>query len=381
MKKNIGCLVILGLLLFCLSVWQVLQEDRLFSPQENRMLEQKPSFTWEALFAGTYTTKYETYLTDQFPERDRWIRMKTALQKRTGKKDENGVFFLADQTLIEQHLAQEIDEEKAARKIRRLQAEVTDLSKKVTGDVYVMLVPTADTIWKEKLPRFAVVFDQLAFLENVREALSHTEAVYVDAAQNLAAHKTEKIYYGTDHHWTTLGAFYGYEAWAREWASRQHRKGANPAWEMRTPQSYERTVVSDTFYGTLQAKVNLKLPYDTIEQFRLPGQGEAEVRFVSEERKSDSLYFPQRLETKDQYAYFLDGNYPLLEIEGFGNPQETLLVIKDSYANCMAPFLLEHYGKIILADPRYYRADIAELTEQYPITDVFYLFDVIHFIG
>lgn len=370
MKQNSVWIALFGLLTVFFIGAQLLAEDRYYSEQENRLLQQKPEFLTQDVLDGTWEEAYESYLSDQFPWRNFWIRLKVETQKLLGQKDSNGVYFASDQTLIERHVDSEELRDKGARKLDLLTDQAAAFREQIPGEVYVMLVPTADTVWKEKLPVFAEDFDQTAYGNEAAGRLREIGCITVDAAGSLSAHKEEKIYYGTDHHWTTLGAFYGWQAFAEE-------KGlAAPSLE-----EYERIAVSDSFYGTLQAKVNLDVQPDVIEQFRRKGQPDAGVRFVYEEQSAGSLYFPEKLNTKDQYAYFLNGNVPLAEIEGFGAPEESILIIKDSYANCFVPFLLEHYGKIYLADPRYYRSGYEDLAGKYGVRDVLYLFDVIHFIN
>lgn len=69
-----------------MPVADILTKDRLFSPNENRLLAQKPEFTSEGLLDKTYMDDYESYITDQFPARDAWVTLKTkselALQKK-----------------------------------------------------------------------------------------------------------------------------------------------------------------------------------------------------------------------------------------------------------------------------------------------------------
>lgn len=367
--KNKLLIAVFCLITVFFIIAETVSEDRLFSEQENRLLAEKPDFSAEALLAGSFTKDYEDYITDQFPWRDAWIRIKNKTQKMLGKKDSNGVYFISDGTLIEKHRPSDVNEEKAKKKLDRIRTQAAELKMHIPGEVYMMFVPTAGTIWKEKLPRFAEEFDQMEFLKKAENVLEGADAQFVDTAEKLRAHKEEKIYYGTDHHWTSLGAFYGYQALAEE-------KG----WEQKSPDDYERSVVSENFYGSLQAKVNLEPEYDSIEMFHLQGQPESEISFVYEEKKAESIYFPEKLKTKDKYAYFLNGNFPLVEIEGFGEDESSILIIKDSYANCFVPFLLEHYERIYMADPRYYRSGYTELAEKYGVKDVLYLFNMAYFM-
>ena len=61
------------------------------------------------------------------------------------------------------------------------------------------LIPSAAEVWKDKLPAGAQSWDQTALLAQSD----------VDFNAALSAHADKPIFYRTDHHWTTLGAFYG----------------------------------------------------------------------------------------------------------------------------------------------------------------------------
>lgn len=369
MKKSmiLPLLMAAAIGIFCLIDFAV--PDRIFSEQENRKLAQKPSFSLETLLDGTFAKAYEAWVTDQVPGRDLFISVKTAVQKLSGQKEANGVYFAEENTLIERHAPESVDLDKAKAKAERMLAQAQQLQESVTGQVGLMLVPAADGVQTERLPAFSVDFDQLSWIADVEKRAKDVGMTVVDVDSALLSHAEEEIYYGSDHHWTTLGAFYGYQALAESFGLAEVSLA-----------DYERTEVLDTFWGTLQSKVNLPVKRDVIEIFSRAGEGEHPTVFVYENRESSSCYFPERLKTKDAYAYFLDGNYPLLEVEGDGPKERTIFLIKDSYANCFVPFLTRDYGKIWVLDRRYYRGDVAELVAQHGPVDVLYLYQVYQFM-
>lgn len=343
--------------------------DRSFSSRENRMLSQKPLLSVKSLADGSFMEQYEDYVTDQFPGRDAFISIKTQVQKSLGKKDVNGVYFAPDNTLVERHAPESVDEERAGRRAARMAQQAAQIKNMIPGRVAVMLVPSASAVQKQRLPDFAVEFDQYLWIKGVEKSMREAGASVVEAFDALDAHGEEQVYYGTDHHWTSLGAFYGYQAFAE----------AFDLGEV-SPEDYDRRVVKDDFLGTLEAKVNLPVRPDEIEIFIRKGEAEHPVRFVYEEKQADSCYFYDRLQTKDAYAFFMDGNYPVTELAGEGAPDRSIMLIKDSFANCFAPFLTRDYGTVWLVDPRYYRGDVTALVEEYEPTDVLYLFNVFQFM-
>lgn len=383
MRKKICAaitLLILGGTILFLAVADILTPDKKFSSYENRMLAAKPKFSFEALFKGSYTGDYETYVTDQFVGRNRWIAIKTGTDVALGKKEINGVYLAKDGSLIEKHAEEDISAETEEAKLALLEK----LAKEYEGRVQVMLVPTADNILTEKLPAHAEYYDQLAFIDKVTERLS--DDIVINVADALKAHKDEYIYYKTDHHWTTLGAYYGYLAWAEKMGV--------------TPVSYDVEQVAEEFLGTLHSKTNLPVASDTIKAYRPTGA--VRVSYDFGQRETDSLYEAKHLDTKNKYGYFLDDNHPFIEIQtGTTNPKaqgKKLFVIKDSYANCFVPFLTEHYETIYVLDLRFYNAPLFDLIDLYetPILDgaagegteadesadmdILVLYNVIHFM-
>ena len=379
MKKNskipaIITLLLLGGILVGLTILDMMTPDRKFSSHENRILASRPTFSFEALFNGSYTADYETYVTDQFVYRDGWITWKTATDVALGKTEVGGVYLATDKTLIEQHLPEEIDGTDV-EKCLTLLVKLEEWQEETGGSFRVMLVPTADNILTDKLPAYAAYYDQQAFQNQVLSLLNDNNVINITDA--LLEHKAEKIYYGTDHHWTTLGAYYGYLAWA-------------DSMDM-TGVSYNVERVSESFLGTLHSAVGLSVTPDVIEAYQpesLKEDGKGmQVYYDFAEKPVESIYAPSHLETKNQYAYFLDDNHPFIRIEtGTADPSavgRSIFVIKDSYANCMIPFLTEHYETVYVLDLRYYNAGLFSLLEdcsKEKEMDILVLYNVIHFI-
>ncbi len=379
-KEAMIRLIILGGLLLGLAIADICTPDRLFSAYENRVLASKPEFSVKTLLNGSYTEEYETYVTDQFVGRDNWIFIKTITDLTLGKKEVNGVYLAQDGTLIEKHAPKDIDGELVEKRLLLLKKlsdwwenKSTASLSDTNGTLRIMLVPTADNIYPEKLPDNAPYFAQAEFMEKVSATINDNYVISV--TNTLNSHKKEYIYYGTDHHWTTLGAYYAYLEWAEEMDM--------------TPVSYNTETVSEDFFGTLHSKTNLLVKPDTIEAyiFRPEQNADIKVYYDFSEEYKNSLYEEKHLETKNQYGYFLDDNHSFIRIER-ENPSpeaegKSLFVMKDSYANCLIPFLTEHYETIYMLDLRYYKGSLFSMLETYDTEgnmDILVLYNVIHFI-
>ena len=350
---------------FCLflagfGLAHLLLPDRDFSPVENRSLEGLPAFSWSALAEGSYTADLEKYLADQFPLRDGWMGLKNRMEYLLGRREFHGVYLCGDTLINKVEEAGRADQNLDC--LRRL-AEMTDLP------VYTALIPTAAEIWRSKLPRGAESFDQRAYLERAR-ALPGLH--WVDVGGALADHAGEPIFYRTDHHWTTLGAYYGYAALMEALGRGEEALGQ---------ETFERLTVphSDAFQGTLYSQSGIHwLPPDSIE-FWVPDEGFEVASWRDGSPKKAALYDLAKLQTKDKYSAFLGGNQPLCVIK---NPEGTgkLLVIRDSYADSMAPFLALHFEEVHLLDPRYYRYSAAKYAEENGLDAIAVVYSVPNFI-
>lgn len=356
---------LLALLLLALTAADLVKPDRLFSETENRILAQKPEQSLENILSGRYEEDYESYATDQFVSRDRWVALKTRMDILLQKKLIKGVYLGQDGYLIEQHLPGNYDQGKVSKRLDQL----LGLTEQYPGTM-VMLVPTADNILVDKLPPHAVSFDQRELLARVREKIG--EEHVLDLFPILEEHREEQIYYRTDHHWTTLGAYYGYQQWTR--AMDYPPRNFDPQ---------DLVTVSDSFLGTLHSRLNLPMEADEIQIF--PRTVSSRVRVVYDfTREAVGYYEPSYLETKNQYGYFLDDNHGFVEIDtAYVAQGRELFLIKDSYANSLIPILAPHYEKIYVLDLRYYNGSLFSLMEQYVTgekVDVLVVYNCIHFM-
>ncbi len=354
---NIGSFSVF-ILLF--TVLRLVLPTREFSENENRYLDQRPKFSFDTLFSGKFTAEFEGYITDQFPIRDRWISLKSRTERALGKKENNGVFFGSEGTLLTR--MEEPDESSIRAGIEAVNA----LCANTDATVCLALIPGVTEIWQDRLPSNAVSADQKAIIDRI---YAGCDAVTADIYAALNAHRDEDIFYRTDHHWTTLGAYYGYRATAEA-------LGLEP-----TPlSSFRPETVSEEFYGTVFSSSGVRwVEPDRIEIF-VPDTGYEIRRYESPEGELIPLYDMSKLETKDKYAMFLGGNTPRLVLknsEGSGR----LLILRDSYSDCEIPFLLTHYGEIHVLDLRYYRQSISAYLQEHEIDTVLVNYSISNFVS
>lgn len=346
-------LLFVGALLL-ISVLDVIFSDKPFSEVENRELAQRPTLTVEGLFDLSFGKEYDEYLADQFVGRDGWITLKSLLWTATGRTENNGILYGKDGYLFEKMF--EYDEEKFERNLGYLEKFAQSCPSPLT----LVMIPNSFAVYPEKLPAGAAQVDQASVIEDVYARFSDY-AGCVDLLAPLRESDTPYLYYRTDHHWTTDGAYIGYEALCRS-------LGLTPVGRS----AFERREVPD-FYGTYYSKCKKagQQP-DTIVWYPIPDV-EMTVRAVTREGEFyttdyDTLYNEAQFAEYDKYAAFLYSNNDLTVIRnGAPSPEaagKSVCVIKDSYGNSLIPFLTQNYETVAVVDVRYFTGSLSEyLTE------------------
>lgn len=353
-----GILFFAGLLLF--MVINLIVPSRDFSPKENRVLASRPDMDFSRIASGKFEKNYETYVNDQFFLRDFWVSLKAGADRILGKTEGNGVYVGKDGYLLETFTPP------TQEQLNSLVGAMTGFaSRHPELSQYALIAPNAVNILKDKLPAFAPVPSQNPYLDAARDALEKSGVTFIDTRDTLREHRDEGIYYHTDHHWTTQGAYLAYV------------KAAEAMNLDSSLVSYDKLPVTYAFQGTLSAKSGFRSgAKDEMDVF-LPNTETlpSVVNYVEQQKKSASFYSTAQLEGRDKYAMFFGGNHPQIKISTPVGDNRTLLVLKDSYANCLVPFLTQHYRKIIMVDPRYYYGNLEELIQVENVQDVLYLYN------
>jgi len=353
--------------------------DQEFSEVENRALAQRPKLTADSfriswplrksgdVFTGEFMSDFETYTTDQFVARDAWVSGKALFEKLTGKQENNGVYFCENSTLITRFVESNIT---------RLDRNLTAVEKftGVSGvPVTFGLIPTQATVWADRLPAGAPNYDQKQVIDTAYAAAPSAKAA--DLYTPLMAHRDEPIFYRTDHHWTSLGAYYGYAA-----------LGETLGYEPLPLEQYTKTTVSTEFYGTVFSSSGVRWVEPDEMDIYVP---EAGITVASYELNPDGtmqpvareLYDESYLSKKDKYSMFLGGNQALCKITTQNTQAPKLLIIRDSYTDSLVPFLTAHFSEIHVMDLRYYKFSPAKYIRQNGIQQALVLYSVPNFVA
>ncbi|MGN0243586.1 MAG: DHHW family protein [Lachnospiraceae bacterium] len=363
MKKQsaIYCLFFAALL-FMLTGMSLFQKDKAFSGVENRVLQERPKPTKKGVRNGQFAKKYEKYLSDQFPFRQQLVSTAITWERLLGKTEINGVYFGQEDYLLTHYAESDFDKELVSENLRILKKVVRRHTKQLGAEhVRVMMVPSKSYSMADFLPAYAKQYSMEAYHAEWKEEFG---GQYVDVSQVLS--EGTGLYYKTDHHWTSAGA---YEAYAKYCES--------IGTEAMPGEQYQKEVVTTDFKGTTYAKVPAMGFGDEITLYRYEGDEQITVDKNMGEERWMGLYDPDKLEnpSDSMYDVFLGGNAPLLDMRTSIKNGRILFLAKDSFANCMIPFLTQQYERIVVADFRYLSIHMDDLLNSYPVTDVLFLYE------
>ena len=354
---------IISVVLFCAiigvcSIAFVLLPDLDFSQQENRSLAQAPDFNGKNFFSGEFAKQINLYFADQFPLRNQLVKLKSGTELAFLKAENNGVVYSKNQLAVKnfdvcktiRETIADTDyyfEESVELQLKNLNKVGSESEIPFLSVIPPRTIDIADSVFDYNRPQGDLVFDLM------QESL--TDAGYINLLDEIRPRfeKDEYVYYRTDHHWTTLGAYYAYEKIMESYGKKDL---IIPKEDFQIEQIYD-------FSGTTAAKGSFPIyEKDVLEIWHLPDDDEYEI--IADGVTLDGFYSREYLETSDKYSVFLDGTHNITQIKKKGGEnRETLLILKDSFANCLIPFLAREFD--IVAVNIHVFNDISALTEQF----------------
>ncbi len=337
--KNKLLTIIFLLLVFGITLLDLLSPDRDFSEWENRELKKMPKATFKTVFDGSFGVDYESYMTDQFALRDTLVKVKYLSDRVLLKTDAGGVYIGDDALFVKQKA---IDRTKLQKNITAMEAFAKEYPARF------LLVPSATYALRDKLPPYASVTDEKALFDELESSFENIQFINL-----VSDFDGSELYFRTDHHWTAEGALVGYNAYRKA-------IGETPL----TKDDFVVSVVSDDFLGTSVSKSGaLGITPDTLEKWERGQTLSVGVYDGFKLLKYDSIYFDEYLLKKDKYSYYLGQNESLVRIKT-GSEGGRLLVFKDSYAHIFSQLMLADYSEIVLVDLRYVREKVDVLLER-----------------
>lgn len=307
---------------------------------------------------------FENYFSDHLAGREDWVRTRNEIEMLVGKKEINGVYTLDNQLV---QAFKTYDKElvsSALSKVEKFAERHPEMQ------VSLMLAPTSQEIFSSEIPTYAGYLSEKSFIDECYKQMN--KVTTIDCLSFISGHKNDYVFYRTDHHWTSLGAYYAYCAAAKTLGYSSY--GLD---------SFNIETASSSFRGTLYSKtLNNSITPDSIDYYML-ASGEPKIKMTvnngASETVYDSLYVRSYLDVKDKYSSFTGSNAPIVTIETDVDNGKSLLLIKDSYAHSLVPFLSKHYSRITMVDLRYISTDLNNLIDLESYQQVLFMYNVLTF--
>ena len=383
MKKTSNMLtVVLFLVLIgglAIAFW--IMPDKSFSDNENRVLADFPTVSFEKVMEGELSEDFNAYFTDQFPLRDTWLTWGSLTHLALGQGEANGVLvgekgqlavrkFDAYISLTER--AEDTDYYNQDH-LRRAAQSLGQLTGKVSIPVTVLPAPrTLD-----------VAISAFDYPVELSDALNDTlQGYFAEAGVNsldlLPTFREmydngDYVYFRTDHHWTSLGAYTAYEALMTHWGM---------ADEVIPYSAFDIHQVED-FYGTTWSRAGLSfIRPDTLTYMTLPDDQDYTVRDDKNEIIMKGFVDTSFFDKKDKYGAFMSGTHRLLTVTYEGNTAEErprLLIARDSFASSLAPFLARHFD-LVMVDLSGNMTHLSEYAQTYGCDGILVVYNLENFV-
>ncbi|MDY4921404.1 MAG: DHHW family protein [Phascolarctobacterium sp.] len=347
-KKNIPLAVGFCVLLAGISLSFFVLPKQEFSANEKRVLQSAPKFSWSRLVNGRLFSDVDSYISDHFSGRDFWVGLNAYARQTCGLNAAGEVYRGKDGWLMERPLEPgEIFDENV--QALEMFAEKTELP------MTLLSIPTTGYMMDDKLPGLHDAYPDAEMLETLRNICKDGMG-WADVEDTLRDTSSGDTFYHTDHHWTSRGAYQAYQVLARMW----ELPAADAA-------EYEITT-TEGFYGTAYSKSGLWTTEPDSMELWQDMTVQTQVTVFDENRpfltEQDGMFFEEHLQEADKYPVFLDGNHARVTITTDA-PSGRLLIVRDSFAHCLAPFFARHFQQIDLIDLRYFKEQtVSGLIEQ-----------------
>lgn len=366
--KAVSCLLVLVFFSMTagLGYYGFVAKDREFSESENRVLASVPALTLNSIISGSFMKDFEAYLADQFPFRDEAISLKTLADRLIGKNEENGVYIGFENYLFDSQVNYDAAEQK-----QKLSVIDEFSSRYPDAKQLIAIAPNSSYFNSQYLPEHLELPDQYEQIKDIYASLKSENLKKVNVTGILQKEKDEAVqfYYKTDHHWTTRAAYSVFDFIGKYW-----KLDTNNV-------NYLFYPVTTEFEGTLASKSGVHDVTDTVE-ICIPAysKGSYVVNYEAQQNKKSTLFDEEKLSEKNKYEVFLGGNFDKVIISTTVDNRDCLLIVKDSYANCMIPMLTPYFSKIVVVDPRYLTENMADVMSDYDFTHILFLYNLNTFL-
>jgi len=384
----------IALLFVCLisltSLFLVLEKEEI-SISEKRTLSTFPEITWENYISGKLTKGINTYINDHFPFRSYAVRFTESFRYNLGFRLQNAQkIVVVEKPKMEENsdLAANLDSAAAKQYLDGIDEAYSGSMLILDGKVYTQNAgnPAVSpyfskmlNLYADSLQGKARVFSCVAPLSSAFIPLPEYEhyskrneetllaikanlnpgVYFADVFTEMNQHYSEYLWYGSDHHWTGLGAYYGYVAFCKA-------AGITPV-----PLTSMEKKVKSGFLGSLYELTrdqSVRDRPDLVETYIPPGIETQAVRYNPYDFK-----YPQKTRVfcnSANYSTFICGDAPLIKITTNVKNGKKIAVVKNSMGNAFVVYLISHYEEIYVVDFRYSKHNLLKIMNDSQVNDL-----------
>ncbi len=362
MSKITGGITAVLLLAFIamFSALTFFKPKQFFSDKENRELSNFPELSVQDLNDGSYSDKLGAYVTDHFAGRTRWISFKSKAESQLTESLVNGIYV--DSAML-------LDTEKiSGSSLPEYANAVNRYASSYDGTIYITVVPTSSGVYSDVLPLYLQNEPENQKINAFYDMLD-PDIRRIDAYNILKMMKDNYIYYRNDTKWTSYGAYCVYRTVIQ-------KLGFIPT----TYDKYTIEHVTDSFLGNLYSRtLYTRAKPDIVDIYEYP-DGADVISCTAYDNDGNpaeiSLYDRERLSSGYMYDMYLGSTVPVVKIETSVNNERKLLVVKDSFADCFVPFLIQHYSSITILSPQDMNGDISDHVNVSDYEQTLFLFGI-----
>ena len=317
-------------------LWNFFLPSKEFSESENRTLASFPEYTTKRLLDGGFMDDMNIFLNDQFVGRPYWVAGHSLVEYGLGKREINDIYIGKNSLYRHYSMGRETITQNNIRGINAF-------FEQYQIPTSVMLIPSSTCILEGNLPFLATAWDETSYITDIYARLDKS-IITVDISSALIEESND-VFYRTDHHWTGRGAYLGFLQLSSTmgWPNREAELMISP--------------LSDSFLGTYHSRTGFPfVDADLMELYQIGTYTRYETRKSigtnTETTEYDSIFFPEFLDKKDKYSYFLGTLENIVTIYTDAKTDKKIIIFKDSYAHCFAPMLMAEYSEIRLVELR-----------------------------
>ena len=403
-----ACLVLL--LLLAAAVYELLlPAGPVFSDRENRMLAEKPAFSWKAFFDGSFADDLEKYLADRFPGRMGFIDFTRQLRQvgslatwddyaqvaenNVEMMEDMGDLFEDDVMVTPRPTKGPVDVESFPREMHLYLLDGTKKNAAISRsrnqlysesslfNAYASLLPEGgifaltivpNSIRATRLLSYSDPQGMTSEIEPFLQAVTADNVAVFSTADRLSEPliRGEYVFFRSDMHWTPYGAYLVVSDMLAE------------AGETLPPYDAFPKTQEYPFLGTLyrdSLNKQMEANPDTLD-ILTPLRPVRVRRYTTPQKYEEVPFIEENANPRDRYTVYLggaNGNWTVVERTDIPEEQiqKTCLVISDSYGLCTMPFFAQVYDRVILYDSRYYEkyamGAVSDLIESWGVQDIY----------